>query len=107
MNLGGIGNLMKNAGKIQEMMKQNQEELANTVVTGESGGGDVTVEMNAKYHTKSIVIADSILKEDKAVVEELVCAAVNDALRKVEGVTKEKMTGLGDMFGVDIPNDII
>ncbi len=107
MNLGGLGSLMKNAGKIQEMMKKNQEELANTVVIGESGAGDVTVEMTAKHYVNSVSIADAIFSEEKAIVEDLIAAAINDATTKIESVTKEKMSGIGDMFGVDIPEDIV
>ena len=104
-NLGGLGSLMKNAGKIQEMMKKQQEELEKIVVTGEAGAGDVTVTMTAKHNITNVSISDDILKEDKTIVEDLIAAACNDANRKVEQVTQEKMAGLGQMFGMDIPTD--
>ena len=107
MNFSGLGSLMKNAGKIQEMMKKNQEELANLVVTGEAGGGDVKANVTAKNYVKNIVIADHIWNEDKAIVQELIVAAMNDAAQKVEEATKEKMSGLGDMFGIDLPDGMV
>ncbi|MDF1653653.1 MAG: YbaB/EbfC family nucleoid-associated protein [Coxiellaceae bacterium] len=104
-NMGGLGNLMKNAGKIQEMMKQQQEELEKIQVTGEAGAGDVQVTMTAKHYVLKIDIKDEILKEDKEIVEDLIAAATNDATAKVEKITQEKMSGLGQMFGVDMPTD--
>ncbi len=103
LNLGGLGNLMKNAGKIQEMMKEQQAELEKIQVTGEAGAGDVRLTMTAKHNVTKLEISDDIMKEDKAIVEDLIVAAINDANSKVEKVTQEKMSGLGEMFGVDLP----
>lgn len=107
MNLSGLGSLMKNAGKIQEMMQQNQQELENTVVTGSAGAGDVEIDMTCKHYVKDIRLSDSIMQEEKAIIEDLIAAAVNDATNKITTVTKEKMSGLGNMFGVDIPSDML
>lgn len=105
-NLGGLGNLMKNAGKIQEMMKKQQEELEKIEVIGEAGAGDVKVTMTAKHYAKKIEISDDIKNEDKEILEDLIAAAINDAASKVEKITQEKMSGLGQMFGVDIPGSM-
>lgn len=102
-NLGGLGNLMKNAGKIQEMMKKQQEELEKIEVIGEAGAGDVKVTMTAKHYAKRVEIKPEILQEEQEIVEDLVAAAINDATAKAEKVTQEKMSGLGEMFGIDIP----
>jgi DNA-binding YbaB/EbfC family protein len=104
-NLGGLGNLMKNAGKIQEAMKKQQEELEKTEVTGEAAAGDVTVTMTAKHQVRSIQVTDELWQEDKSIVEDLIIAAINDANNKVEKITQERMSGLGQMFGIDIPGD--
>lgn len=100
--LGGkfnLGSLMKNAKKMQEMMQKAQEELAKVEVIGESGAGSVKVVMNAKHYVKRIEVDPSLLQEDKAVLEDLIAAAFNDAANKVEEITKAKMAGFGEMFG--------
>jgi nucleoid-associated protein EbfC len=105
MNLSGLGSLMKNAGKIKEMMEQNAEELKQMKVKGEAAGGDITVEILGTKEVTNVNIDNNIFKEDKEIVEELLCAAINDALTKIEAITKEKMSGIGNMFGVDLPED--
>jgi len=91
MMKGGMGNLMKQAQKMQENMQKAQEEVANMVVTGESGAGLVKVEMNGRHDVKRINLDESLMEEDKEILEDLVAAAVNDAVRKVESTTQEKM----------------
>jgi len=91
--------MIKNAKKMQGMMEQAQEELAKVNVTGEAGAGAVKVMMSAKFVVKKVEIDDEILKEDKEVVEELIAAAINDANRKVEEITKSKMMDFGDLMG--------
>lgn len=98
-NLGGIGSLMKNAKKIQEMMEQTQAELAKIVVTGESGGGVVKVVINAKYLVKEVIIEDELLSEPKEVVQDLIAAAFNSAVPKVEEITKSKMMDVSRLLG--------
>ncbi len=104
--LGGLGNLaslMKNAGKIQDMMKEAQEKLAKIEVVGESGAGAVKIRMNAQNYAKEVVIDDDILKEEKIILQDLIAAAINDAAQKIEK-EKEKLVGanmLGGMLSSD------
>lgn len=98
-NLGSLGNLaglMKNAGKIQDMMKEAQERLKKIVVVGEAGAGAVKIEMDAQGNAKSVFIDDEIIKEGKEILQELIAAAINDAASKIE---KEKEKFIGDMGG--------
>ncbi len=98
---GGLGNLMQQAQAMQENLLKAQEELTNIEVTGESGGGLVSVTMTCRYDVRRIKIDDSLMSDDKEVVEDLLAAAVNDTVRKVEQVTKEKMAGLAT--GLSLP----
>jgi DNA-binding YbaB/EbfC family protein len=99
---GGIGNLMKQAQQMQENMARAQEELANLEVHGESGGGLVKVVMTCRYDVRKVEIDTELVDpEDKEVLEDLVAAAMNDATRKVEATTQEKMGGLAG--GLNIP----
>ena len=90
----GLGDMMKQAQEMQANMQKMQEELANAEVRGESGAGLVAVVMTGRHDVKSVAIDDSLLSEDKEVLEDLLAAAVNDAVRKVEAANKEK---LGDL----------
>lgn len=98
---GGIGNLMKQAQKMQEDMAKAQEEMANIEVTGQSGGGLVSVVMTCRHDVKRISIDDSLLADDKDMLEDLVAAAVNDAVRQVEKTSSEKMSGM--TAGLNLP----
>jgi len=98
---GGLGNLMKQAQKMQENMQKAQEELAGMEVTGESGGGMVSIVMTGRHDVKRVNIDDSLMQDDKDMLEDLLAAAVNDAVRKVESQTQEKMSGLTG--GVPLP----
>jgi len=97
---GGLGNLMKQAQRMQETMQKAQEELADLEVTGQAGGGMVSVVMTGRHDVKRVTIDDSLLKEDKEMLEDLLAAAVNDAVRKVEATTQEKMSGLTSGMGL-------
>ena len=92
-----INALMQQAQKMQEQMQvkmqKAQEELAKTEIVGESGAGLVKITMTGKYDVKRVVIAPDLLQEDKEVLEDLIAAAVNDAVRKVENISQEKMSG--------------
>ncbi len=101
---GGLGQLMKQAQKMQETMRKAQEELARMEVTGESGGGMVRVVMTGKYAVRRVHIDDAVL-DDREMLEDLVAAAVNDAVHKVEAATRDKMAGLtaGLPAGFDLP----
>ena len=88
---GGMGNLMKQAQQMQDNMKRAQDEIAQLEVVGESGAGLVKVTMNGSHNVRLVEIDDSLMEDDKDMIEDLVAAAINDACRRVEEVTKEKM----------------
>jgi len=98
---GGIGNLMRQAQQMQENLQKAQEELANLEVTGESGGGLVKVTMTGRHDVKRVSLDDSLLQDDKDMIEDLVAAAVNDAVRLVEKLSQEKMSGMAS--GLNLP----
>ncbi len=90
-NKGQLAGLMKQAQAMQDNMKKAQEELGNIEVTGESGSGMVKVTMTCKHDVKRVQIDPSLLADDKDMIEDLVAAAFNDAVRKVEETTSQKM----------------
>jgi len=98
---GGIGGMMKQAQKMQENMQKAQEELANMEVTGKAGGGMVEVTMTGRHDVKRVNIDDTLLTEDKDMLEDLIAAAVNDAVQLVEKTSSEKMSGM--MGGMSLP----
>ncbi|MFK5914906.1 MAG: YbaB/EbfC family nucleoid-associated protein [Woeseiaceae bacterium] len=98
---GGIGNLMKQAQKMQEDMAKAQEEMSNIEVTGKSGGGMVSVVMTCRHDVKRVSIDDSLLADDKDMLEDLIAAAVNDAVRQVEKTSSDKMSGM--TAGLNLP----
>ncbi len=89
-----LAGLMKQAQSMQENMKQAQEAIAAMEVEGESGGGMVKIVMTGRHDVKRVTIAPSLLGEDKDMLEDLVAAAMNDAVRKVEAASQQKMAGL-------------
>lgn len=93
--------MMKQAQEMQENMRKAQQELANMEVTGESGGGMVSVVMTCRHDVKRVQIDDTLMGDDKDVLEDLVAAAMNDAVRKAEQAAQEKMSGL--TAGMNIP----
>lgn len=97
----GLGNIMKQAQEMQEKMKAAQEELASIEIEGASGGDMVKVIMTCKYDVKRITIDPVLMEDDKEILEDMVAAAVNDAVRKVEKTSQEKMSGLTS--GLNIP----
>jgi DNA-binding YbaB/EbfC family protein len=92
---------MKQAQQMQADMQKAQEELASMEVTGQSGGGLVKVTMTGKHEVRRVVIDDSLLADDKDMLEDLVAAAINDAVHKVESTTQERMAGLTS--GINLP----
>lgn len=104
---GSIGNMMKQAQQVQENMKKMQDELANVEVEGQSGAGMVKVTMTCRHDVKSVSIDDSLLGDDKDMLEDLIAAAMNDAVRRVESTTQEKMaeltSGMGLPPGMKLP----
>jgi DNA-binding YbaB/EbfC family protein len=91
-----FNDLMKQAKLMQENFQKAQQELQNQVVEGESGAGLVRVKMNGRHDVQSVAIADELMTEDKAVIEDLIAAAVNSAVRKIEEKNRET---LGSMTG--------
>jgi len=91
---GGLGNLMKQAQEMQSKMQKAQEDLANLEVTGESGAGLVKVTMTGRHDVRRVQIDDSLVGDDKEMLEDLVAAAVNDAVRKIEVTNKGNMADM-------------
>jgi len=98
---GGLGNLMRQAQQMQENMQKAQAELAGIEVTGESGAGMVKVTLNGHHEAKKVSIEPKLLGEDKDMLEDLLTAAFNDAVRKIAARTQEKYSGL--MSGMNLP----
>ena len=98
---GAMGNLMKQAQKMQEDMQKAQEEVANMEVEGQAGGGMVKVVMNGRHEIRKVNIDDSLMEDDKEMIEDLLAAAVNDAVRRVEQQTQEIMAGV--TAGLNLP----
>jgi DNA-binding YbaB/EbfC family protein len=101
MMKGGLGNLMRQAQQMQETMKKAQAELAELEVTGESGAGMVRVILNGHHEAKKVTIEPKLFGEDKDMLEDLLVAAVNDAVRKIAARSQEKYSGL--MSGLNLP----
>jgi DNA-binding YbaB/EbfC family protein len=101
MMKGGLGNLMRQAQQMQENMQKAQAELADIEVTGESGAGMVKVTLNGRHEAKKVAIEPKLLGEDKEMLEDLVTAAINDAVRRIAARTQEKYSGL--MSGLNLP----
>jgi DNA-binding YbaB/EbfC family protein len=102
MMKGGLGGLMKQAQKMQEDMQKAQEEIANMEVSGQSGGGLVSVVINGKHECKRVTIDESLMEDDdKEMVEDLVAAAFNDAAQRLASESKEKMSGITQ--GMNLP----
>ncbi len=97
----GLGNMMKQAQELQEKMKKAQEEVANLEVTGESGAGMVKVTMTGRHDVRRVQIDDSLMNDDKEIVEDLIAAAINDAVRKVESESQSRMSSVTE--GLPIP----
>jgi DNA-binding YbaB/EbfC family protein len=101
MNKGGLAALMKQAQQMQENMRKAQEELANIEVEGQSGAGLVKVAMTCKFKVKRVSIDPSLFGEDKDMLEDLVMAAMNDAVAKAEATAQAKMAGF--TAGLNLP----
>ena len=98
---GGLGNLMKQAQEMQAKMQKAQEELANMEVTGESGAGLVKVVMTGRHDVRRVSIDDSLVGDDKEMLEDLIAAAVNDAVRKIEQTSQSNMADMTS--GLNLP----
>lgn len=100
MMKGGLGGLMKQAQQMQENMRKMQEQLAGVEVEGQSGAGMVKVVMTCKHDVRRVSIDPSVM-DDREMLEDLLAAAVNDAVRRVETTTQEKMAGFTS--GLNLP----
>lgn len=98
-----LGNLMKEAQKMQKKMQDAQQQLTDMLVTGEAGGGLVKVEMNGRHDVKAVKINPNMMDEEVEMIEDLVAAAVNDAVRKIEKASRDKISQLTS--GLNIPTD--
>jgi hypothetical protein len=98
---GGLGNLMKQAQQMQADMQKAQQEIASLEVTGESGGGLVKVTMTGRHEARRVEIDDSLVGDDRDMLEDLIAAAINDAAHKVEAVTQERMSSVTS--GMNLP----
>jgi len=99
MPKGGMQGLMKQAQKMQKQMQQAQEELANEIVEGSAGGGMVVVKVNGKKEIKNVKINPEILSEDVEMVEDLILAAVNQAMQNAEELANSKMGNIQGGLG--------
>lgn len=98
---GGLGKLMRQAQQMQADMQKAQEQLADLEVKGESGGGMVTVTMSCRHEVRRVEIDDSMIGDDREMLEDLIAAAVNDAVRRVEETIQEKFSGMA--AGMSLP----
>ena len=98
---GGIGQLMKQAQQMQADMQKAQEEMSQLTVTGESGGGMVKITMTCKHEIRSLEIDDALVGDDKDMLEDLIIAAFNDSVRRVEKTVQEKFSGMTS--GLNLP----
>lgn len=101
LNKGGLGNLMKQAQQMQENMKKAQDELGAIEVEGQSGAGLVKITLTCHHVVKRVHIDPSLLADDKEMLEDLIAASFNDAIRKVAQTSEEKMSGFA--AGMNLP----
>jgi nucleoid-associated protein EbfC len=97
-----LNELMLQAKKMQEQMQKSQEEAAKRSVTGESGAGLVKVELGGRYDARRVVLSDELLKEDKEIIEDLIVAAINDAVKKLDDGNKDSLSQMA--AGLKLPD---
>jgi nucleoid-associated protein EbfC len=98
---GNMGNFLKQAQQIKENVEKAQAQVASIEVTGESGGGMVKVTMSGRHEVKRVQIEPAVARDDRELLEDLIAAAVNDAVHRVESAIQEKMAGA--MAGMQLP----
>ena len=98
---GGLSGLMKQAQQMQQNLQDMQGEIANMQITGESGGGMVKIVMSGRHDVRRVTIDESLMNDDKEMLEDLIAAAINDAVRKVEKNSQDKLSSLTG--GLDLP----
>lgn len=96
----GLNEIMKRAQQMQKQLQDIQKQVAEMVVTGQSGGGSVKIDMTGQHHAKKVTLDPGLLKEEKSIIEDLIAAAINDATDKVEKALRDKMGGL---TGIKLP----
>jgi len=101
MNKGALGNLMRQAQQMQANMQKMQDELAKMEITGEAGAGLVKVTLNGKHEARAVRIDQSLLAEDKDMLEDLIAAAITDASQRIEAASREKTAALAS--GLPLP----
>lgn len=101
---GGLGGLMKQAQELQAGMQKAQQELAQAEVTGQAGGGMVSVVMSGRHEVKRVTIDPKVLGDDREMLEDLIAAAVNDAVNKLEALMRERFAGL--TAGMPLPGGL-
>lgn len=99
-----LGDLMKEAQKMQQRMQEAQEEISRLIVSGEAGGGMVKIEMNGRHDATKVKVNPSLL-DDVEMLEDLIAAAINDAVRKIEKASKDRISKL--TAGLNIPTDLM
>ena len=104
MMKGGLGGLMKQAQELQANMQKAQQELAQAEITGQAGGGMVSVVMTGRHEVHRVSIDPKLLGHDKEMLEDLVAAAINDAVNKVEALMRERFSGL--TAGMPLPDGL-
>ena len=98
---GGMGNMMRQAQQMQANLQKAQAELAVMTVTGEAGGSAIKIVMNGKHEVSRVSIDPSVAGDDRELLEDLVTAAINDAVRKVDAASQQRLAGL--MGGMNLP----
>ena len=101
---GGINNIMKQAQEMKVNMEKAKKELSETEIIGQSGGGMVKVIMNGNHEVNRVEINENLMKDDKEMFEDLVAVAINDANRRVEKITQERMSNVTSNMG--LPTDM-
>ena len=96
-----LTDLMQQAQKVQKELERMQQEAVDAVATGEAGGGMVRVQMNGRYELQNVDIDPTLMAEDKTILQDLLVAAVNDASRRIEIISKERLAGVAS--GLNLP----
>lgn len=99
----GLNDIMKRAQEMQKKLQDIQKQVAEMEVTGQSGGGVVKIVMTGQHYAKKVTIDPNLLKEEKAIIEDLIAAAINDATDKIERSLRDKMGGLA---GIKLPDGL-
>jgi len=97
---GGLGGMMKQAQQMQQNMQKVQAELAGVEVEGQAGSGMVKVIMTCAHEVRRVSLSDSVLSDDKEMLEDLIVLAINDAMKKAEATSQQRMSGFTAGMGL-------